>query len=835
MLFIALAILGLSINSVISFPFSSLVVLGSAVLVAAFVNQYQLRLPKAQIDFPAANIFAFWGIFWLGPGGGLILGAAAMMVGFALKRKENRPEFFSVYTGIVSMAASALGFYLLFGYIAGAEREISGLDMSATKIVIAGTLLMAGIHFLVSSSLLSIFDRLESDLTTAELLKKQFFQPVIGSILAAFATIVLCLLFSHFGLEFGLVIAPIAVISNLAYRIHVKRLEQKTKQILDASRVHLATVEALATAIDARDQVGLGHVRRTQILAIGLGEILGLHEDEINALRTGALLHDIGKLAVPDHILNKPDRLTAAELEKTKIHASVGALILERVGFQHPVVPTVKHHHECWDGSGYPEQLKGEEIPLTARILSIADAYDTLRGARPYRPSIPRDKARKIILDGAETRFDPNIVKVFIKNLFVFEAEIDAQGLSYTNEDNVDLAKNAIGGETYVDQIKLANREVFSLYELAREFSSSVNLQETLELFTQKVGEFVPFTTCAVYLLDAPKKVATAIHVDGEHRDLLALRRIRVGQGATGYALKKLETVQNVDPDLDFSFSHVELTHHYSTMASVPLIADDELIGAISIYSSEITKYGEENIRLLETIARIAADAIGKSLQHDEAKAHAMTDPMTGLPNARSLQIQFEKEVGRASRAGSSFQLLMLDLDGFKAVNDSFGHKIGDELLKGVGGVIRGQLRDYDFLARYGGDEFVALIPETNPGDVLDLCSRIEKAVAEFALYVDDNRFASVGVSLGASGYPKNGETFDQMIVAADKAMYKRKTTRKIIDPVAADERLRPSLGLSAEHHSAQNGHEYDLGERISKDGFIVELDESHVISSAIN
>src|SRR5205085_5419376 len=121
------------------------------------------------------------------------------------------------------------------------------------------------------------------------------------------------------------------------------------------------------------------------------------------------------------------------------------------------------------------------------------------------------------------------------------------------------------------------NREVFTLYELASEFSSSVNLDETLEFFTKKVGEFVPYRTCAVYLLDAPRKLATAIRVDGEHKDLLAARQIKIGQGATGFAMKKLETVQNVNPDLDFSFSHVELAQHYSTMASVPLVADDEL------------------------------------------------------------------------------------------------------------------------------------------------------------------------------------------------------------------------------------------------------------------
>ncbi len=609
--------------------------------------------------------------------------------------------------------------------------------------------------------------------------------------------------------------------SVVAYRIHVKSLEQKTKQITEFSRVHLATVEALATAIDARDQVGLGHVRRTQIYAVGIGKILGLPESEINALRTGALLHDIGKLAVPDHILNKPDSLTPAELEKTKIHPVVGASILEKVGFDYPVIPTVKYHHEWWDGHGYPEGLKGESIPLTARILGVADAYDTLRGARPYRPPIAREKARQIIIDGSGTRFDPAIVQTLIRNLGFLEADIDAQGLAYSGTSGSGLSETGRPDQHYIEQIKLANREVFSLYELAREFSSSVSLQETLDMFAKKIREFVPFDTCALYLLDGPKKYATATHVEGANSDQLLLRRVKVGQGATGFALKSGETVQNVDPDLDFSYTQIELTQQYSTMASVPLIADEELLGAVTIYARNLKSYGEEHIRLLETISRIAADAIGKSLQHDEAKTHALTDPMTGLPNARSLQIQFEREVGRASRSGTSFQLLMLDLDGFKAVNDSFGHKVGDQMLVEIGQVILGQLRDYDFLARYGGDEFVALVPETSAQDVTDLCDRIEKAVSSFSLNFENDTCASVGVSLGGSDYPRDGETFDQMVVAADKAMYERKTSRKLTAALSNKRSTTPTNPDSPE---------------VLNDSFIVELDESHVLSSlAIN
>ena len=625
------------------------------------------------------------------------------------------------------------------------------------------------------------------------------------------------LLFSQFGPEFTYVLLPLTLIALLAYRIHASRLEEKTREISEASRIHLATVEALATAIDARDQVGKGHVRRTQIYAVGIGRLMGLGESDINALRTGALLHDIGKLAVPDHILNKPGSLTPAELEKTKIHPSVGAAILDKVGFETPVVPTVKYHHEAWDGSGYPEGLKEYKIPLTARILAVADAFDTLLGARPYRPAMSRDDARKIMQAEAGTRFDPEIVRTLLRNLGLLESEIRAQGLTYEGSEGSE------SDQYFVEQIKLANREVFSLYELAREFSTSVNLRDTVDMFSRKIGEFVPYDTFSLYLLDESTRTAGAVHVEGDNSEALMDRRIKIGQGATGFALKTRETVHNVNPDLDFAYSQSELAGHYLTMASVPLVADDKLIGAATVYSSKLPRYGEENIRLLETISRIAANAIGKSLSHDEAKAHALTDPMTGLPNARSLQIHFDKEVARASRGDSSFQLLMLDLDGFKAVNDSFGHKTGDDLLTAIGNVIRGQLRDYDFLARYGGDEFVVLVPETSSADVVELCGRIEKSVGDYSLAVADDKSTSVGVSVGSAGYPTHGETFDQIIVAADKAMYDRKTERKRLT-AAIPEAIRQE----PEHAPQQHSHE-----NLDSEGLIVELDETHVISSS--
>jgi diguanylate cyclase (GGDEF)-like protein len=451
------------------------------------------------------------------------------------------------------------------------------------------------------------------------------------------------------------------------------------------------------------------------------------------------------------------------------------------------------------------------------------------------------------LLNGVGLQFDPMIVDTFLRNLRKFEVEVEKQKLSYEfdlqdNKKNIYVSENQTD-HSYVGQIKRANREVFTLYELARVFSSSLNLHETLSLFTKKIGEFVPFDTCAVYLLDDTQEYASIVYAEGKNSAALKNKRVKVGEGATGYVLKKRQSVQNINPGLDFSFSQLEFVQEYASMASLPLITDEKLIGAVSLYSSNLDSYEEEHLRLLETVSRIAADSISKSLQHAETETRALTDPMTGLPNARSLQMQFEKESARAERTGSSLQVLMLDLDGFKAVNDTFGHKAGDRLLKGVAKAMSEQLREYDFLARYAGDEFVAIIPETTGKEVEDLCQRLEKAVMGFKLKISEDKYARVGVSLGAASYPQAGETFDQVIIAADKAMYEVKSVRK-----AQIEKQRKKLEKAnlpvpppihihhiSEQHLIHDLTEQDVVQEVQEENFLVEVDESHIVSSAIN
>ena len=775
----SVCVLGVSAIGLASFSLVDVAALVIGAFIAAIIGRHDVRILGESVRLQPKHIFSLWGVIWLGVPGGVMISVVGSIAERYTSDRNHKQNFLVVASDLIATFIVGSIYYFVLGYFLtadGAATQI--LAEHPWQLVVAAALMSTG-HYVINSTLNFLGRYVTFENGSKDLFREVFLYSLVSYLITLGGVILANYAFLTFGIAFGLVLLPVAVLGDLGYAVHLRRLASKTHQISEASRIHLATVEALATAIDARDQLGGGHVRRTQIFAAGIGRLLGLSEAETSALHTAALLHDIGKLAVPDHILNKPDELTNAEAEKMKIHSSVGASILEKVGFDTPVVPTVKYHHENWDGTGYPEALKGENIPITARILAIADAYDTLRSPRQFRPSVSCEEACKRIRKDSTTKFDPRIVKLFLENVDRLELEVTRRGLAYRREDGYPEADPVNSSQqTYVEQIKLANHEAITMFELAKDFSSSLTLDETLKLFTDKIREFVRFETCAVYLLDDSGLRARAAFVSGKHASVFVDQPVNVGDGVTGRVLETRIAASNCDPTADLAMLRTDTSIQYRSMISVPIHADESLVGAVSLYSAGQTDYTDEHLRLVETIAQIAADAIVKSQRHAETESHALTDPMTGLPNARNLQLQFEREIARANRNEGSFQILMLDLDGFKQVNDTFGHKAGDRMLQEIGKVIKAQFREYDFLARYAGDEFVALIADMTVEDIYDLCRRVENAVDNFELQIGDET-ASVGISVGWATYPFSGHSFDQLLIAADKEMYARKSRRK--------------------------------------------------------
>jgi len=434
----------------------------------------------------------------------------------------------------------------------------------------------------------------------------------------------------------------------------------------------------------------------------------------------------------------------------------------------------------------------------------VVDCFDSVREDRPFRNGMNRDAAIRLLQTGAHSHFDPTIVDLFVQHLPEFEAQISVRGLVdqihnsaspspiAPAEDEVARARENTSFAAY-DQIRNAHREVYALYEIARKFGSSLQVENTLSVLVDKVGHIVPFDTCVVYLYDEAKGYATAALAVGLNADALRGRCVAHGEGVTGFALANRRSVNRIHPSLDFVDTKFAGERDYSAMASMPLFKDELLLGALSVYSTSLGEYTDDQIRLLETVTRLASDALGNAMHHARAESNALTDPLTGLPNARSLHVRFEEEVARAKRNGRPFQMIMLDLDNFKLVNDTFGHKLGDRMLREVAALVHAQLREYDFLARYAGDEFVAIVPDLAGPQVDELRERIEKVVSDFSINVRTQGKARVGISVGASIYGVDGETLDQLLVAADQAMYRAKSTHKTGPLLAASSKSNPA------------------------------------------
>src|SRR5207244_8320679 len=235
-----------------------------------------------------------------------------------------------------------------------------------------------------------------------------------------------------FGWETSLLIVPVIYLIYRSYRLYLGKLEDEKRHVEEMANLHLRTIEALALAIEAKDHTTHEHLQRVRVYAIEVAKELKISPPEMEALHAAALLHDIGKLAIPEHIINKPGRLTPEEFEKLKIHPVVGAEILERVAFPYPVAPIVRAHHEKWDGSGYPEGLSGEEIPVGARILAAVDCLDALATDRQYRKALPLDEAMTRVVQMSGSSFDPKVVDVLKRRYIELEQIAQTQSMNMT-------------------------------------------------------------------------------------------------------------------------------------------------------------------------------------------------------------------------------------------------------------------------------------------------------------------------------------------------------------------------------------------------------------------
>ncbi len=599
-----------------------------------------------------------------------------------------------------------------------------------------------------------------------------------------------------------------AIIAGAYWYLHsyFPRLQQHQHHVEQLAEVRQRALETLAVAIEAKDGSTAGHLQRVKLLASRLARKLGCNAEEVRTLQLAALLHDVGKVGVPDYILQKPSRLTDREFQEITAHASIGAGIVSAMEFPEPVDDVVLSHHEHWDGSGYPRGLSGEEIPRLARILTVVDCFDALVSDRPYRKALSIDKAVELLRNQSGKIFDPRILEAFLDQLPAYadelraELEREAQLQQQAKPDGrtvrqtwIEKERDIVYSSRSISLQKLSRRpdHMVAFYQATNLLGADLHYERSMHEALSILAESCGAEIAAVFLINPSKSVYTLQSAVGLPEHCLERLSIPEGRGLIGRAAQlRIPVIDDSSPgaDLDLhSARHFESAR--STMAT-PLLLEDRPVGMLVMCSRHASGFDQDQSLLLSLMSEKLARTLVAAQQLRKLRIEAVTDPTTNLPNKRSCFQRLEQEINRAQREKRSVAVLFMDLNGLKPVNDSYGHAAGNKLLAATAKRLRTSLRSYDFVARIGGDEFLALLPGVRETDLQQTVTIVKKAVSDEPAPVGEEHFVRPVLSIGAAHYPSDSLDPDELVSIADQRMYiDKEASRHRLDPepVAGD------------------------------------------------
>jgi len=586
----------------------------------------------------------------------------------------------------------------------------------------------------------------------------------------------------------GLLLTPLAVSVGallLAFRLHLRNQANQAvhqHQMAQASALQMATIEALALAIDARAQAAQPQLRRERVLAGALGEALGLSPAEVEGVRTAALLHDVGHLAVPEQILTKRGPLTQEERAKMRVHAEIGAEIIANVPFPYPVASLVRSHHERWDGTGYPAGLRGSEIPLGARILAVVDGFAALTSDRAFHGAMPAEDAVDVLWTEAGTALDPAVVARFVELLPTLGAD-EVAADPVRDDGALGAAGDEPGGSrrdpgAALADIAGAGKELHALYEIAETIGSSLGVTESMNAIATTLRALIPFTTCVLFLRDTANNLVRCRFAVGLGE--AAFQGLVFGDtaGLVGRSIAERACATGGPPAAGGADPAMAIGELRSALVA-PLVVGDAVIGALALYHASPGYFNDDHRRLARRVSDQIAAVIYNSLVFERTQEESVTDPLTGLPNTRFLFPHLSRELARAKRLASPVAVLVLDLDNLKYINDNFGHSVGDRALCAVAAVLRGAIRPYDICVRYGGDEFIVLLSECGADQAEAKRIELQRAVDTLPFSVGEAVRVKLAISIGAAVFPDDGDTYDLLLSHADGRMYRDKASRK--------------------------------------------------------
>lgn len=571
-----------------------------------------VKLPSNRATISISETFVLAGTVLLGPGVGAILVALDAIVLCVKEAVLGRGLRWQQVTFNIAAPAVSIWFAALAAGITGGVNNTAVEGLTTTFVLQLA--IFTALYFLLNSWLVTFAIALESGERPFAIWWANFRELWInfaaGASIAAFAANAR----SVFDLAFIGVTVPLLVVIYFTYSWSSKRVQAERDKVQELNRVFLSTVEALALAIDAKDQVTHGHIRRVQRYTMELAEALGVKDEKLlDAIRAAALLHDTGKLAVPEYILNKPGPLTAAEFERMKVHADVGADILKSINFPYPVEPIVRHHHEAWDGSGYPTGLKGQEIPLGARILSVVDCYDALTSDRPYRPRMTRQRAEQVLRDRRGTAYDPWVVDQFLAILDRLESADDADRRQGTaREIPVELG---IGG-AQLDVITAATAEDREFNELRRDLARSSSLNEAADGLFRHLRRVIPAASLALYRRHKDNNELSVVACTGIGTTTVQGLTVPIGERISGWVFAHAQPVLNSDAALELGPVARTFSTPLRFVTAVPIV-DRSVVAVLLAFGTE--PFDKDHRRLLENAATLFVSSLSQPISSEPA------------------------------------------------------------------------------------------------------------------------------------------------------------------------------------------------------------------------
>ena len=566
---------------------------------------FPVKVPGVPVYLSISDTFFITSALMFGPAPATLTIALDSLI-ISLRRRNHWRQL--LFNTTSSALALWCGVQVYYGLVAAPPLSAGG---TIHTWMIAPVMTLAAVYFGLNSGLTATAVALSRRVRALEIWRQHFAIIGLNFFAAASASFLLIILMDTVGLSAVMAVTPLICICYLAMRSWLGRVEDAQRHLDKVNKMYLSTIGAFSTAIEAKDGVTSDHVHRVQAYALGLARALGIADARtLQALEAAALLHDTGKLAVPEHILNKPGRLTASEFAIMQSHVDVGADILSSIDFPYPVVPIVRAHHENWDGTGYPRGLRGEDIPIGARILSVVDCFDALTSDRPYRRAMSEQQAMDIILERRGTMYDPRVVDMFVRVCRDIAPQLAAQptlqsAVRHIRQVHQPQPPVASGNRATADvPASDCSDELLAFVSLERLTARTAAPRDVGILAWGYLRHLAPRSTFLLLTVDPVRSVLTTQYAAGASAARLQAMTIEIGQRVSGWVAANWQPMFNAQAMLDLSDRADDLQY----TAAMPLINDGRLLGVLTLYAAE--PFGDSQARRLEMITPHVAAAL---------------------------------------------------------------------------------------------------------------------------------------------------------------------------------------------------------------------------------